>query len=276
MTDETQNENPGGGQDTGTQAPDFGEYKTKYLDSLSDQTQRETFEKGLDGIKSWDSLIASNVNAQKLIGSKISLPKDDSPEEDWNNLYNKLGRPETPESYDLTNEKFKYTEEVEKEIRQSMHKLGLTAKQAKGINDTIATLSAQSKNQQEELKTQNTEAILTERKELFKEDLAQAETEAEEFVRQLLGKEDKEDLEKVKASLASDNTLLKLFRKAYQETAPKNPAAVARNIEANQTSEEFLHNFFKDKENKLIYQREGYAGFPKHIAEKLRNAMINK
>ena len=55
----------------------------------------------LSPIKDVGNLARSYVNAQRLIGSdKIPLPKNPT-DEDLDNIYSKLGRPETPEGYEL-------------------------------------------------------------------------------------------------------------------------------------------------------------------------------
>ena len=50
--------------------------------------------------KSFTSLAEQLVNSQKLIGSKVSIPKDGD-EKGWNEFYGKLGRPETADKYTI-------------------------------------------------------------------------------------------------------------------------------------------------------------------------------
>jgi hypothetical protein len=66
----------------------------------------------LSPIKDVGNLARSYVNAQRLIGSdKIPLPKNPT-DEDLDNIYSKLGRPETPEGYELPVDGNVITEEV--------------------------------------------------------------------------------------------------------------------------------------------------------------------
>lgn len=253
--------------------PDFGDYSKQYLESLSDQSQRELYEKNLGTIKSWDSLIGGYVNAQKMIGSKVSLPNENSSKEEWDSFYEKMGRPKDTTGYDLGNEHFKFAEEVESEIKNVFYEAGLNAKQAKSITDKLAEISSQDLNQKELDRQKALEEVINARKEEYKENLEQVETEVDTFLRQYV---DKENYEQLANKVKGDNLLFKALHKAYNETAPKNPADVARTVQTNQTPDEYVYEFFKDPENKRIYQTQGYNGFPKPIAEKLKWAIINK
>jgi hypothetical protein len=99
-------------------------------------------------IKDLGGLAKSYVNAQKLVGGeKIVLPAGalDTPE-NWEAVYNKLGRPEAPDKYTLDKgqlpDGLSWNENAEKTYREAAHKLGLTAKQAQGLfsyyNESVA------------------------------------------------------------------------------------------------------------------------------------------
>ena len=83
-----------------------------------------------------DALAKSYINAVSMIGTdKIPLPGKSATDEQWNEVYNKLGRPESPDKYTL---EFKtdvapVDENVIKGFAQNAHKLGLNNKQAQGI-----------------------------------------------------------------------------------------------------------------------------------------------
>jgi hypothetical protein len=83
-----------------------------------------------------DALAKSYINAVSMIGTdKIPLPGKTATEEQWNEVYNKLGRPESADKYKL---EFKtdvapVDENVIKGFAQNAHKLGLNNKQAQGI-----------------------------------------------------------------------------------------------------------------------------------------------
>jgi len=83
-----------------------------------------------------DALAKSYINAVSMIGTdKIPLPGKSATDEQWNEVYNKLGRPESADKYTL---QFKsdvapIDENAIKGFAQNAHKLGLNNKQAQGI-----------------------------------------------------------------------------------------------------------------------------------------------
>jgi len=83
-----------------------------------------------------DALAKSYINAVSMIGTdKIPLPGKTATDEQWNEVYNKLGRPESADKYTL---EFKtdvapVDENVIKVFAQNAYKLGLNNKQAQGI-----------------------------------------------------------------------------------------------------------------------------------------------
>ena len=92
----------------------------------------------LKDIKDITGLAKSYVNAQKLVGSKLSIPKEDD-EAAWNDLYGKLGRPESADKYQVQPPKlpegFTYDEEQAKRFLPAAHKIGLLPRQ---VNAMIA------------------------------------------------------------------------------------------------------------------------------------------
>ena len=84
-------------------------------------------------IKDVENLARSYVNAQRLIGTdKIPMPANPT-EEDLDRIYDRLGRPSTPEDYGIAADGSVVTEEVAKEYSDIAHKLRLTPDQAQGI-----------------------------------------------------------------------------------------------------------------------------------------------
>ena len=83
-----------------------------------------------------DALAKSYINAVSMIGTdKIPLPGKTATDEQWNEVYNKLGRPESPDKYklELKTDVAPVDENVIKGFAQNAHKLGLNNKQAQGI-----------------------------------------------------------------------------------------------------------------------------------------------
>lgn len=81
------------------------------------------------------TLAKSYINAQKLIGAdKLPIPGENSTEEDWNNVYKKLGLPESQDKYDV---KFKEGVSLDKEFmdkfKAEAYKAGVLPKQAQAL-----------------------------------------------------------------------------------------------------------------------------------------------
>lgn len=78
----------------------------------------------------------SYIELEKLTGDSIRLPKDTSKPEEWDKLYNRLGRPEKPDGYQFErpkDAKVPWDEDLEKEARGFLHKLGINQNQAKEL-----------------------------------------------------------------------------------------------------------------------------------------------
>ena len=83
-----------------------------------------------------DALAKSYINAVSMIGSdKIPVPTNNSTEDQWNEVYNKLGRPESADKYklDVKSDIVPMEETSIKSFAENAHKLGLNNKQAQGI-----------------------------------------------------------------------------------------------------------------------------------------------
>lgn len=77
---------------------------------------------------------------EKLIGGAVKLPGKDATDEERAAFFNKLGRPEKEDGYELTvpkelPEDLPYDGERAKSFKSIAHKLGLSAEQAKGVHD---------------------------------------------------------------------------------------------------------------------------------------------
>ena len=89
----------------------------------------------LSPIKDVENLARSYVNAQRLIGAdKIPMPHNPT-DEDLDRIYSRLGRPESPDKYNLSVDGNIITEEVATQYADIAHKLRLTPEQASGVLD---------------------------------------------------------------------------------------------------------------------------------------------
>jgi hypothetical protein len=83
-----------------------------------------------------DALAKSYINATKMIGQdKLVIPNNNSTDDQWNEVYSKLGRPESADKYELDakSETVPMEESAIKSFAEQSHKLGLNNKQAQGI-----------------------------------------------------------------------------------------------------------------------------------------------
>ena len=80
-----------------------------------------------------NDFVKSYLNAQSLVGAnKVAIPNKMATDEDWEEVYNKLGRPNKPEDY-----KYSFDNEVDpeqlKQFNETAHRIGLLPKQAERI-----------------------------------------------------------------------------------------------------------------------------------------------
>ena len=83
-----------------------------------------------------EALAKSYVNATRMIGQdKVAVPNNNSTEDQWNEVYDKLGRPESPDKYKLEvkSDVVPLDESAVKSFAENAHQLGLNNKQAQGI-----------------------------------------------------------------------------------------------------------------------------------------------
>jgi hypothetical protein len=139
----------------------------------------------LSPIKDVENLARSYVNAQRLIGAdKIPMPVNPS-DEDLDRIYNRLGRPETPQGYEIAVDGSIVTEEVAQDFAEISHKLRLTPDQAKGIMDyyrsSVEQTNAGSTEQAEAFRQTTEESLKSEWGRAYDQKLNQAVNAAKEF-----------------------------------------------------------------------------------------------
>ena len=83
-----------------------------------------------------DALAKSYINATQMIGKdKVAVPNQNSTEEQWNEVFDKLGRPASADKYalDVKSDIVPLNEGDVKQFAENAHKLGLSNKQAQGV-----------------------------------------------------------------------------------------------------------------------------------------------
>ena len=106
---------------------------SSWKESISEQYRNDP---NIEKFTEIDALAKSYINATKMIGQdKVVIPTNNSTEEAWNEVYDKLGRPESAEKYSLDSksEVVNLDEAAIKSFAEQSHKLGLNNKQAQGI-----------------------------------------------------------------------------------------------------------------------------------------------
>lgn len=119
------------------------ETNTDWKVSLSDDVKAD---KSLENIKDINALAKSYIHAQKMVGSdKIPVPNKYATDDDWNAVYEKLGRPKTADGYKFDLPQDKQVDEVSlKEFSSQAHKLGLLPNQAQGMVKFYNEITAKS------------------------------------------------------------------------------------------------------------------------------------
>ena len=100
----------------------------------------------LQHIGSVEAMAKSYINAQKMVGAdKVAVPGNWATAEDWALVYNKLGRPEAPDGYELED-----TGEFADWFRGAAHGAGLSDRQAQQLAAAYGEFNASATAQTEE------------------------------------------------------------------------------------------------------------------------------
>ena len=93
--------------------------------------------KSLEHISDVGALAKSYVNAQSMIGAdKVAIPGKHATPEDWDEVYRRLGRPDTPDEYELINEVpdgVAVDDDLVSWFKGAAHEVGLTGPQAQKL-----------------------------------------------------------------------------------------------------------------------------------------------
>jgi hypothetical protein len=129
-------------QDTGSQdvATAVSAAPVGFLDSLPEDLRMEP---SLRNFTDPASLAKSYVHAQRMIGAdKIPLPGKTATDEDWANVWSKLGRPQAPSEYQVQFENPVFAENELESFKKSAFDAGLNNRQvermAKFLEETVS------------------------------------------------------------------------------------------------------------------------------------------
>lgn len=123
--------------------------------------------RGLAEVKGWKSpadAIQSYANLEKMLGADkagrgLVMPKEDADSTEWGQFYDKLGRPSSPDGYQLPIPEGE-SGEFAKIAADKFHELGITAKQAESLADWWNNNAQQMQESQMNMQAQNAEMEL--------------------------------------------------------------------------------------------------------------------
>jgi len=225
------------------------------------------------------SLAAAYINAQKLIGSdKIAIPGKHASDEDWMDVYKKLGLPEKIDQYDLKiNESATIDKEFVNQFKESAYKFGILPGQAQKLADWFSevNMKAEEKILSENKERQEKEltGLKSEWGKSFEANLSRAHLVLKNFA-------DPETIQHLEdAGLGNDTRLIKLLSKVgtklYGETkivgGDSGGAGAITPAEAKKTVDSIMGNT-----NHPYFQKE-HPGHKTAVAEvqKLFGIMYN-
>lgn len=117
-----------------------------FMTALPEDTRSWLTKKGLNDPA---AIAKAAYEQEKMLGNRIAIPGDDATDEERNAFYAKLGRPETPEGYELKvpenlPENLPYDGERADRFKAEAHKLGLSAAQTAQLHDWFVDENVQS------------------------------------------------------------------------------------------------------------------------------------
>jgi hypothetical protein len=138
--------------------------QTNFQDLIPESFKEE---KSLSNFNNMEDFVKSYLHAQKLVGAdKIPVPNKHATDEDWNEVFKRLGAPDTPDGYKYNFKDQEVDENSVKAFNETAHRLGLLPKQAEGL---IKFYNELNQNQSQSLEEQAATAQMNTEAELKKE-----------------------------------------------------------------------------------------------------------
>ena len=157
-------------QETGSQteaAPVTDAAPASFIDTLPEDLRGEP---SLRNFTDTAGLAKSYVHAQKMIGvDKLPLPGKSATDEEWNNVYERLGRPNAPTEYDFESVEG-FADPDLATFKQIAYDTGLNGKQA----ERMAKAFAEAATQEGQARETQVETVLTETKAQLEKEFGKA------------------------------------------------------------------------------------------------------
>lgn len=104
---------------------------TNFKDLIPDEYKEE---KSLQNFSSMQDFVKSYLSAQRLVGAnKVAIPNKMATDEDWQEVFDKLGRPKSPDDYKYNIEEGEIDQTQLKNFNETAYRLGLLPKQAERL-----------------------------------------------------------------------------------------------------------------------------------------------
>ena len=182
--------------------------EVSWRDSLPDDLKGNT---SLEKFSDVSTLAKSYINAESMIGKdKMVVPGVNTTEDEWNDIYTKLGRPSTPNEYNLElalQEGEVVDDQLFASFKDAAHKHGLSPQQAQGILDYYNNISTQTLNEQNNASVLAQEQSSRELREEWGRSYDDNLSKASQIGKQYLG-EDAFQLQMADGSMLGDNATL--------------------------------------------------------------------
>jgi hypothetical protein len=211
-----------GGEATGGDNGSEGGASPQQPQTSEQQTQRNWLPKDLRDREEFQDITKAGELANRYLETKqkldnaVPLPGEEATNDELQQFYNKLGRPEQPDGYEFDEppEGTQRDEEFESWFRNTAHKLGLTKQQARGLYNEYNNLVAQSQQQQQQQRQQRQEEAKKELKQELGEQYDEQISQAQRVVSQLGGEELKEALDE--SGFGDDPRMIRAWMKIAQ------------------------------------------------------------
>jgi len=176
-------------------------------------------EKALDNFNNMEDFVKSYLHAQKLVGAdKIPVPNKHSTDEDWHEVFKRLGAPETPEDYKYNLKDVELDQNQVSEFNKEAHKLGLLPRQAESLIKFYNEMNSNNAASQEEAAAQAQLQTETELKKEYGPQFSKRLDQAKKLAVNSLGSEFLENTYLKDGSRLGDN--IKVI-KAFSDLAEK-------------------------------------------------------
>ena len=147
-------------------------------------------EKALANFTSMDDFVKSYLSAQRLVGAnKVAIPNKMATDEDWEEVYSKLGRPAKPEDYKYSFSEEEINQDQLKNFNETAHRIGLLPKQAERIIKFYNEMNTQAEVDNQKLFEEKQTATMTDLKKEFGPTYTKRLDQAKKLATETLGNE---------------------------------------------------------------------------------------